>query len=219
MADVFKVQDDIAAAVVVALKLKLSPAQVSAPHGTSNPDAYNEYLRGRELFNRDNTESIRLAIESFHKALALDPGDAVTYSRYGFLLATLGRMPESLASMTKSVELDPLSGDAWQNLSRTSIGAHDLPAARAANRRALEIAPESKQALEELAAKFSKEAAYQVAEGYAWRGEKDQAFEWLERAYKQRDMGLTLVKYDSYVDSLRSDLRFKALLRKMNLPE
>ncbi|MFI4889496.1 MAG: TIR domain-containing protein [Steroidobacterales bacterium] len=345
LADVFKVQDDIAAAVVAALKLKLSPAQESASHGTSNPDAYNEYLRGREFFNRDNTQSIRLALESFHKvialdahyaaayaalavaewdiaddsaeragyaralaaadkaielapsepegysarglirtlvtwdwagaqadfekALALDPGDAVTYSRYGFLLATLGRMPESLASMTRSVELDPLSGEAWQNLARTSIGAHDLAAARAANRRALEIAPEStrdlyilgwlqliegqaaealltfrrsefpafrllgasmaehtlrhdtesKQALDELAANYSKEASYQVAQGHAWRGEKDLAFAWLDRAYSQRDTGLTLIKYDSFVDSLRADPRFRALLHRMNLPE
>ena len=38
--------------------------------------------------------------------------------------------------------------------------------------------------------------AYQVGDVYAWRGEKDKAFEWLERAYQQRDSGLNGIAYD-----------------------
>lgn len=57
------------------------------------------------------------------------------------------------------------------------------------------------------------------AEAFAWRGEKDRAFEWLERAYRQRDGGLGRVKIDPLLISLRRDPRFGALLRKMNLPE
>jgi hypothetical protein len=80
-------------------------------------------------------------------------------------------------------------------------------------------AKESQQALDELMSKDARDAAYEIAEVFAWRGEKDRAFEWLERAYKQRDNQLPDIKYDPWMKSLRADPRFKALLRKMKLPE
>jgi serine/threonine-protein kinase len=60
--------------------------------------------------------------------------------------------------------------------------------------------------------------AYQVAEIYAWRGEKAKAYEWLERAYRQHDAGLSYLEGDSFLDELRGDEEFKAFLRKMKLP-
>ncbi len=80
-------------------------------------------------------------------------------------------------------------------------------------------AKESQQALDGVIAKYAQAAAYQIAEVYAWRGEKDKAFEWLERAYQQQDGGLSRIKGDALLKSLRNDPRFNALLRKMNLPE
>jgi hypothetical protein len=80
-------------------------------------------------------------------------------------------------------------------------------------------AKESQQALDELIAEHASDGAYQVAEALAWRGEKDKAFEWLERAYNQRDGGLSEVKVDLLLDRLHGDPRFKALLKKINLPE
>ena len=58
-------------------------------------------------------------------------------------------------------------------------------------------------------AKFSQGLAYQIAEVYAWRGEKDKAFEWLDRAYAQRDGGLSFIKADPLLASAggRSALR------------
>ena len=49
---------------------------------------------------------------------------------------------------------------------------------------------EADAALAEYIEKFQNDAAFQIAEIYAYRGETDKAFEWLERAYKQRDGGL-----------------------------
>jgi hypothetical protein len=61
-------------------------------------------------------------------------------------------------------------------------------------------------------------AAYQIAEVHAWRGENDRAFEWLNRAYAQRDSGLASLKWNPEIASLRADPRYQALLVKMKLP-
>ena len=60
---------------------------------------------------------------------------------------------------------------------------------------------------------------YGIAIIYAGLNDKDQAFEWLERAYDQRGSYMTLLKVDTVFDNLRLHPRFKALLKRMNLPE
>lgn len=52
----------------------------------------------------------------------------------------------------------------------------------------------SRRALDELAARFPGTAAWNMAHVHAWRGEPDLAFEWLDRAYAQRDAGLAWLK-------------------------
>jgi TolB-like protein len=59
----------------------------------------------------------------------------------------------------------------------------------------------------------------EIARVYAFRGEKDHAFEWLDRAYDLRDEDLFLIKNDPLFRNLLDDPRYKAFLRKMNLPE
>jgi hypothetical protein len=61
--------------------------------------------------------------------------------------------------------------------------------------------------------------AYQISYVYAARGEAEQALAWLERAYRQRDAGLLSIKNDPMLQSLQGTLSFKALLRKLKLPE
>ena len=76
----------------------------------------------------------------------------------------------------------------------------------------------SQKALNQLIATDAGDAAYQIAQVYAWRGEKDKALQWLERAYRQQDGGLADSKAEPTFASLRSDPRFAALLRKLNFP-
>ena len=60
--------------------------------------------------------------------------------------------------------------------------------------------------------------AYEIVEICAFRGDADSAFAWLERAYIQRDQGLTEVKVDPLLASLRTDTRYPVFLAKMRLP-
>jgi hypothetical protein len=66
-------------------------------------------------------------------------------------------------------------------------------------------------------AKYHEGSAYQIAEVYAFRNQSDEAFEWLDRAYAQRDSGLTGTKMDR-LKSLHKDPRYAAFLKKLNLP-
>jgi hypothetical protein len=77
---------------------------------------------------------------------------------------------------------------------------------------------ESRRSLEALVATASVAAAYQIAQVHAWRGEKGQALDWLERAYATNDSGLRYVRFDPFLRGLHADPRYQALLRKMNLP-
>jgi TolB-like protein/thioredoxin-like negative regulator of GroEL len=62
-------------------------------------------------------------------------------------------------------------------------------------------------------------AAFQIAEVYGLRGRADEAMYWLERGYAQKDANLWAVKGDLPLASLEADPRYKAFLRKMNLPQ
>ena len=80
-----------------------------------------------------------------------------------------------------------------------------------------------KAAADALLATLEKEQAdgnaLEVAQVYAFRGQKDEAMHWLERAYAQKDPWLFQIKGDWLMSGLKTDPRFKAFLRKMNLPE
>ncbi|HYS09258.1 MAG TPA: protein kinase [Myxococcales bacterium] len=77
---------------------------------------------------------------------------------------------------------------------------------------------DSEGALEVLTERFGGSAAYAIAQVHAWRGNRDEAFPWLDRAREQHDPRLASVKYDPLLRNLRGDPRRAAFLQKMNLP-
>jgi len=77
---------------------------------------------------------------------------------------------------------------------------------------------EAQQALAALVSRFGHSGAYQVAQVYSWFGDKDRAFEWLDRAMRQNDGGLILIKVDPMLRGLHGDPRYAAILRRINLP-
>ena len=78
---------------------------------------------------------------------------------------------------------------------------------------------ESDAPLSELIAKYREGGAYQIAQVYAYRNQPDEAFEWLDRVYAQRDGGLVGTKVDPLLKSLHKDPRYAAFLKKLNLPQ
>jgi serine/threonine-protein kinase len=77
---------------------------------------------------------------------------------------------------------------------------------------------ESQEALDALIAGYASTNAYQIAEAFAWRAERDAAFDWLERAHAQHDGILVQIKFDPLLAKLHSDPRFAAMVKKMGLP-
>jgi TolB-like protein/Flp pilus assembly protein TadD len=175
------------------------------------------------------------AIAMQRRATQRDPLVPVDWAYLGTLLLEAGRLPEARAALARSLEIDPDFSIAHMILARVELldGRLDqaLAEARETHDRGWQLLStalvqyslhhpqESQQALDELIKTEAADEAYQIAEIYAWRGEKDQAFMWLDRAYAQHDGGLIEVKADKLLASLRADARYAAFLRKMNLPE
>jgi len=74
---------------------------------------------------------------------------------------------------------------------------------------------DSDSALADLIAKDGDASAYNVAEAYAYRGEKDPAFKWLDHANELHDPGLANVTFDTLFENLHSDPRWQAFLEKI----
>jgi hypothetical protein len=79
--------------------------------------------------------------------------------------------------------------------------------------------PEADAALARLVERSAGMAAYQIAEVHAYRGDKDRAFEWLERARQQRDAGLNFLRTDPFLANLHGDPRWNAFLRTIGLAD
>ena len=76
----------------------------------------------------------------------------------------------------------------------------------------------SDAALKELIAKYSTRDAFEVASVYAFRNQRDEAFEWLDRAYAQHETDLAVVNLTPDLKNLHGDPRYSAFLKKIHLP-
>jgi tetratricopeptide (TPR) repeat protein len=171
------------------------------------------------------------AVALARRAVELDPLSEGSHDTLITMLRRAGRFEEARAAYTKLRELNPSMpeqywGDVlqWRPQEALTRAEHrDHPGFRlqgmALAYHALGRKRESDAALAELIKNHHPEMAYQIAEVYAFRGEADNAFEWLERAYDQRDPGLPPhLKGDLWLKNIRGDPRYTALLKKMRLP-
>jgi TolB-like protein len=141
------------------------------------------------------------AHEAVRRALEIEPESVYALTNLGKLQLLQGEAAEALTTFRQI-------GDGGFRLSGIAMAEHILGYAK-----------DSQQSLDALIAKDAQHGAYQAAEVYAWRGEKDKAFDWLERAYREHLGGVFQIKVDPLLASLRDDPRFVAMLRKMQLPE
>jgi TolB-like protein/cytochrome c-type biogenesis protein CcmH/NrfG len=346
--EVFAMQDEIATAVVVALKLSLLKIPDSRERRTAAPEAYSHYLLGRRAFLRGSLDDFRVAVGSYQRAIELDPGYAAAWAGLsaavyavaeeaesdqavaagfkraraaaekavalgpdlpesfrarGYLRALVdwdwpgaatdleralaldpespdalavvaslvlrpaGRLAEAEVLLRRATALDPLNPRLWSSLGSTLLYQGQTAPGRDALNRSLQLSPSQSftafnvalslllegrpaEALEitqgsssevfrllgaalaehdlgheaawrrlvaQMEAKYAHSDAYQIAEAWAWCGETDLAFQWLDRARAQRDGGLPVLKVDPLLRSLRADPRWQRQLEGVNL--
>jgi tetratricopeptide (TPR) repeat protein len=175
------------------------------------------------------------AIAAGRKAVELDPLSSAAWQRLAWFLILDRQFGSAHDALSRALTISPEDESALDTLSGLYLfegkAAESLTALRqihfdgarlffsAEAEHSLGHSRESHRALEELIATQSGAMAYQIACVYSWRGEKDKAFDWLERAYRQRDGGLADLKVDPVMANLHGDPRYAAMLRKLKLPE
>jgi TolB-like protein/Tfp pilus assembly protein PilF len=346
--ELFAMQDEIATAVVVALKLTLLKIPDSRERRTAVPEAYSHYLLGRRAFLRGSLDDFRSAAGSYQRAIDLDPGYAPAWAGLsaavyavaeeaesdqaiaaGFtrarvaaekavalgpdlpesfrargylralvawdwpgaaadleralalepenpdalaLVASLvlrpaGRLAEAEVLLRRATALDPLNPRLWSSLGSTLLYQGQTAPGRDALNRSLQLSPSQsftafnvalslllegrpaealtitqgstsevfrllgaalaehdlgheaswRRLVEQMAGKYAHSDAYQIAEAYAWCGDAELAFRWLDRARAQRDGGLPVLQVDPLFRSLRADPRWQKQLAGVNL--
>ena len=176
----------------------------------------------------DYDETIRLGEEA---ALG-DPLNMETKITLGFGYFYAGRIDEAMSVFREMIALNPLvtsahvrlgqalliSGDydaALEEMNKDTRDGHRL-AGRALVFQAMGDSERAAAELDELIA-LGYTWTYEIAMVHAYRGELDEAFTWLDRAIHRRDTGLTQILGDPFLDNLRDDPRFDAVLERLGL--
>jgi TolB-like protein len=344
--DVFKIQDEIAGAVVTALKVSLLGSPIPHAVSAANSEAYNIFLAARYFTDRFTPEDLDKGVDLYRRAIALDPNYAPAYaglawcyemrvaigidtdgvgyahartaaeraialdpnlpegyltlglSRYQyefdfagtadmirkahaldqnnvFMLQIAGHLALSVSTpaeagsyYARAAEQDPMNMLPRRFLAKALYYGNRLAEAETTLRRIIEINPqfpaphyllgtvllargeadaalaaieaepaptwksfglplvyralgretESQRALEAQIANCAG-SEFQVAETYAYFGDHDRAFHWLEAARVRRDPGVLHVRGAPLLRSLVADPRYPALLRKLSMPD
>jgi TolB-like protein/Flp pilus assembly protein TadD len=167
-------------------------------------------------------------------AVELDPLSVTAQGNLGRVLFFAGKMDEADAALRKAAELQPTSASShrWQVVAAVLRGDREMALREAQlepdegyRRFELALAQQiqgdrqaADAALADLIANGRDQLAYQIAQVYAVRGEKDKAFEWLQIAFDQHDTGTLTLLVDPLLRGLRDDPRYKNLLAKLGLP-
>jgi TolB-like protein/Flp pilus assembly protein TadD len=167
-------------------------------------------------------------------AVELDPLSVTAQGNLGRVLFVAGKLDEADAVVRKAAELQPAAagnhryqvlvaverGDGETALREAQLepdeGYRRFELALAHYARGDRAAADA--ALADLIANGRDRLAYQIAEVYAVRGEKDKAFEWLQISFDNHDTGTLTLLIDPLLRGLRDDPRYKNLLAKLGLP-
>lgn len=200
--------------------LALEPGNVSALRGLASLAAY------RCSFD----EALSLA----RSAVDRDPLDPRSHRLVGYIARNAGRLDEAATALKRSVDLNPQGamihlevGLLYLAQSRPRDALAEIEKETGPDWRLFGLAlvyhslgskTQSDMALAELIENYRDTAAFQIATVYAFRGQSDQAFHWLDRAYTQRDGALATIEGDPLLNGIKRDPRYFAFLKKMRLP-
>jgi serine/threonine protein kinase/tetratricopeptide (TPR) repeat protein len=178
-----------------------------------------------------NDGRLEEAIELTRRSLERDPLSVAAYIGLGMSLLAAGRFAEAEEAYRKALELAPQRGAMRAYLALTLLaqgrGGEALAEvarephdgfrlwALAIVQDAMGHGAESDAAMGEMTQKFAEDGPFQIAEVLGARRQPDAAFEWLERAYAQRDGGLAEMKSSPRLRSLHDDPRWSAFMKKM----
>ena len=194
-----------------------------------NPEVFNGLGSVQHLVGR-----LKEAEQLYNKSILLNPLKPLYYMNLGNCQSYLGRYYEAIKSFKKVLEIDPgfQRAHLYQGINYLLLGKPDL-ALREMQKENMEIfktfglalafhalnrKKEADETLKEFTDKYQNNWSYLLVQLHAFRGEKDAAFTWLETAYNKKDGWLFWVKGDPLLKNLMSDPRYKAFLKKMNLP-
>ncbi len=174
------------------------------------------------------------AIELTREALVTEPLRASAYRALAVYFLGLHRLDDAERAIDKAIELQPAAPiyHAWLTIIEIQRG--NAPAALEAAQRtppgaygdmALAFARQigddrsaADAALRTLIENWAGVAAYQIAEVYALRNDDKGTFEWLDRAWSNRDGGIDQLLYGTFITRYKDDPRFAAFCRKVGLP-
>ena len=144
------------------------------------------------------------AVAQFQKTLELDPNNWIAWTNLGWALISQRKFTEAITDLQRARQIDD---------NHYVLAALGQAYALSGNRReALKVIEQMKE--------WSKQryvSPHSVALIYVGLGEKDLAFQWLEKGIEVRSEHLGWLKVDPRIDSLRSDPRFTALARRVGL--
>ncbi len=178
------------------------------------------------------------AIAEVKRARELDPLTLITNVLEGQFLFYAGREPEAIERLNKTLEIEPNYWIAYNNLGRVYILQKRYDEAIAALTKARELSrgstepvtqlcyalakserrEQAQAELEELKSTAAKRyvPAYSLAMIYNGLGEKNEALNYLEKSFQEREVQITFIKIDTRWDDLRAEPRFVNLMRRMN---
>lgn len=181
-----------------------------------------------------NFGQIEEAVELLQQAVRLEPLSTNAHFDLARLLTSLGRYDDAVQSARKAIDLQPGGAGTWEMLALVEAKRGDGEAALKAavqetdpdwRAYAMALAQQARgdrvaaeAALDALIAGHSDDMSFQIATVYAFRGDPDKTFEWLDRAYEQQDPGVMAINDNPFTRELRADPRFIAFRKKVGLP-
>jgi len=188
----------------------------------------------------ENLGRYKEALSENEKALALDPASPQLNANHAGLLVDMHRYDDALVELNKLIAANPefpvyyaVRSDAYRRLGNEDAFIRDLIVFVNKDeppQRAEAFADGYKKAklngactalIEVLKSESQKEyvSPYEIARYYALMGDRDHAFEWLEKAYAERSGPLDSIRIDFFFEPLHSDPRYIDLLKRIGLPQ